>query len=188
MDDKAGKPRTGSSMPRSGVRSVFLVGFMGAGKTSVGRALGQRLGWNFVDLDERIQDREGRSIEQIFEKSGENGFREVEHSCLQDVVAESNSSPRIVALGGGAYVQPKNAELLASAGMKVVFLDAPVGELFRRCQQEAGIRPLRRDIVQFRKLHETRRPAYAKADVLIDTNGREIEAVAAEVAQKLGLS
>jgi shikimate kinase len=188
MDDKAGKPRTGSSMPRSGIPSVFLVGFMGAGKTSVGRALGQRLGWDFVDLDEHIQHREGRSIEQIFEQSGESGFRDLEHSGLQDLVAESNSSPRVVALGGGAYIQAKNAELLASGGMTVIFLDAPVEELFRRCQQEQLIRPLRRDIEQFRDLYEKRRTAYAKADLLIDTNGKNIERVAEEIAERLGLS
>ena len=188
MNDEAGKPQAGLSVSRSGIRSVFLVGFMGAGKTSVGRGLGQRLGWDFVDLDERIQDREGRSIEQIFEQSGESGFRDVEHSCLQDVVAESNSSPRIVALGGGAYVQTKNAELLANAGMTVVFLDGPVEELFRRCQQEQVTRPLRREMKQFRDLYEKRQPTYAKADLRIDTNGKDIERVTAEIAARLGMS
>jgi shikimate kinase len=188
MDEKAGKPQAGLSVPGSGVRSVFLVGFMGAGKTSVGRALGQRLRWEFIDLDERIQAREGRSIEQIFEQSGESGFREVEHACLQSLVSESNAPPRIVALGGGAYVQANNAELLARAGMTVVCLDAPVQELFRRCQQEPVIRPLRRDLQQFRELYEKRRSAYAKANMLVDTDGKTIEIVAEEIAQRLDLS
>ena len=175
-------------MPRSGNRSVFLIGFMGAGKTSVGRALGERLGWEFVDLDERIQAREGRTIEQIFEQSGEKGFREVEHACLQSLVSDSKTPPRIVALGGGAYVQTRNAELLARHGVSVICLDASAEELFRRCQQEQVIRPLRRDLKQFRELYEKRRPAYAKADMLLDTNGKTIETVAEEIAQRLDLS
>jgi shikimate kinase len=188
-DDRAGKPRTGSSiMSRSGIRTVFLIGFMGAGKTSVGRALGQSLGWDFVDLDERIQDREGRSIEQIFVESGESGFREVEHACLRDLVAESNSSRRIVALGGGACIQARNEQLLASDGMTVVCLHAPAEELFRRCQQEPVTRPLRGDIEQFCALYKKRESSYAKADLLIDTNGKEVEQVTEEIAAKLGLS
>lgn len=154
----------------------------------MGRRLSQRLGWEFVDLDERIQAREGRTIEEIFEQSGESGFREVEHSSLKDLVAESAAPPRVVALGGGAYMPTRNADLLASAGMTVVFLDAPVEELFRRCQREHMARPLRRDIEQFRELYERRRPVYAKADLLIDTNGKNIERVTEEIAENLGLS
>jgi shikimate kinase len=187
MHDKAGKPQAGLSPPPSGIRSVFLIGFMGAGKTSVGRALSQRLGWEFVDLDERIQAREGRTIEEIFEQSGESGFREVEHYCLRWLLSEPDAYPRIVALGGGAYVQTKNKELLAHDGITVVFLDAPVEELFRRCQQENVIRPLCQDIEQFRGLLKKRRPAYAKADLLLDTSGKTIKSVAEEVAQRLGL-
>ena len=188
MDDKAGKPQAGLSTPPSRIRSVFLIGFMGAGKTSVGRALSRRLGWEFIDLDERIQDRQGRSIEKIFEQSGESGFREVEHSSLKDLVAESDAPPRVVALGGGAYIQTSNAELLARNGMTVIFLDAPVEELFRRCRQEKAIRPLRRDIEHFRDLYEKRRPTYAKADLILDTNGKTIESLAEELLKRLGLS
>jgi shikimate kinase len=186
MDEKAGKPQGGLSAPR--IRSVFLIGFMGAGKTSVGRALGQRSGWEFVDLDDCIQAREGRTIEQIFEQSGEEGFREVEHVCLETLLSDSNAPPRIVALGGGAYVQPGNAELLARPGVTVICLDAPVEELFRRCQQEPVIRPLRGELQQFRELYDMRRPAYARANLLFDTNGKTIEAVAEEIAQRLDLS
>src|SRR5579862_7206074 len=102
---------TTKSKPVSGVRAVVLVGFMGAGKSSVGAALSRRLGWPFEDLDERIQAREQRSIEQIFRESGEAEFRRLEHQALRSLVGELDSA-KVVALGGGAFAQAINASLL----------------------------------------------------------------------------
>ncbi len=169
-------------------RAVFLVGFMGAGKSSVGRALAQRLNWPFEDLDERVQRREGRSIEQIFGESGEAEFRRAEHAALRELLNELGPAPRVVALGGGAFVQNQNATLLARAGAPVVFLDAPVEELFRRCQHEAIERPLRRELEQFRQLYQARRPHYMAATMRIETTGKDIDTVAAEVDEALGLT
>ena len=103
MSTRPGGPfDTTKSKPVSGVRAVVLVGFMGAGKSSVGTALSRRLGWPFEDLDERIQAREQRSIEQIFRQSGEAAFRKLEHESLRLLVGELNPSARVIALGGGA--------------------------------------------------------------------------------------
>jgi shikimate kinase len=170
-----------------GVRAVFLVGFMGAGKTSVGRALSRQLGWGFEDLDERIQAREGRTIGQIFRESDEAEFRRVEQAALRDLLSELSSSPRVVALGGGAFVNPVNAALLGKPSLPTVFLDAPVEELFRRCQEEPLERPLRGDQEHFRQLYETRRPHYMAATLRIETNGKDVQTVAAEVARNLRL-
>jgi shikimate kinase len=178
-------PNPGSSV--RGLRAVVLVGFMGAGKTSVGRVLGQQLGWAFEDLDDRIQTREKRTIEAIFREFGEAEFRRAEHAALGELLAELGSSPRVVALGGGAFVQAENAALLKQAGVPVVFLDAPVAELFRRCQQEMVERPLRRDQTHFQHLYETRRPRYLAATVRIETGGKDVQAVAEEVRRGLGL-
>ena len=172
--------------------AVFLVGFMGAGKTSVGRALGQRLNWIFEDLDDRIAAREGRTVAEIFRDSGESGFRRAEHDALKHLLAElRGGSTRIVALGGGAFVQPENASLLKSANVPTVFLDAPVSELWQRCCAQASQvgteRPLLRSEKQFRKLHESRRPAYAKAALRVQAGNRSVEAIAAEIAEMLGL-
>ena len=79
------------------VRAIFLVGFMGAGKTSVGRALGERLGWHFEDLDDRIRAREARSIPEIFEQSGEAGFRQSELAALRELLAESAQGRPLIA-------------------------------------------------------------------------------------------
>jgi shikimate kinase len=166
---------------------VFLVGFMGAGKTSVGRALSRQLGWAFEDLDERIQASAGQDIEQIFRRSGEAAFRRAETAALRQLLAELGTFPRVVALGGGAFIQADNAALVHNSGVPAVFLDAPVEELYSRCQQEGTGRPLCRDLRQFRALYEQRRPYYMRATLHIETGGRSIAAVAKEVAQRLGL-
>jgi shikimate kinase len=169
------------------LRAVFLVGFMGAGKTTVGQALSRQLGLPFEDLDDRIQHREGKTIEQIFHESGEAEFRRAESAALRALLGELGSSVRVVALGGGAFVQPGNAALIEEAKVHSVFLDAPVDELLRRCEEEAKKRPLRQDATQFRELYEARRQSYMKAAIRIETTGKDVDTVAAEVACSLGL-
>ena len=95
--------------------------------------------------------------------------------------------PRCVALGGGAFAQENNAALLEEAGFSTIFLDAPVEELFRRCRQQQLERPLRGDLEEFRRLYEDRRPCYLKAGLRIETAGKDVEEVAAEVIDSLGL-
>ena len=173
------------SAPDSGSRTIFLVGFMGAGKSSVGAALSRNLGWPFEDLDERIEAQEGRSIEQIFQQSGEAEFRRIEHVALRSLIRDLGSSCKVVAVGGGAFAQANNAELLEAAGFPVIFLDAPVEELFRRCQEQQLNRPLRRNLQEFRRLYDSRRPCYMKAAVRIETSGKDVEEVAAEAVESL---
>src|ERR1700687_2603621 len=109
MSTRPGGPSdTTKSASVSGLRAVVLVGFMGAGKSSVGAALSRHLGWPFEDLDERIQTRAQRSIEQIFRQSGEAEFRRMEHQALRSLVGELGRSARIVALGGGGFAQTNN--------------------------------------------------------------------------------
>src|SRR5262249_18513293 len=95
---------------------VFLVGFMGAGKTLVGRELAQRLGWRFIDLDEGIEGAESLQIRALFSRHGEPHFRNLERTYLQRL---SGDSQIVVALGGGAYVDPANRELADSTGIAV---------------------------------------------------------------------
>jgi shikimate kinase len=165
---------------------------MGAGKSSVGRALGQRLNWVFEDLDDRIQAREGRTVAEIFRESGESEFRRAEHAALQQVLEElRGGGARIVALGGGAFVQKENSALLKASKVPTVFLDAPVTELWQRCctqASETGVeRPLLRSQEQFRKLYVARRRSYSKAALKIQTGGRPVDTITAELAKTLGL-
>jgi len=171
------------------VRVVVLVGFMGAGKTSVGRALGRRLGWTFEDLDDRVEARERRKIAEIFRESGETKFRRAEHRALREALAEAETGQaRILAVGGGAFVQPANASLLDRAETPTVFLDAPVDELWRRCVADTIDRPLRRKEDEFRQLYEERRPRYLYAGLRVETGSREIERIVDEIVNSLGLS
>jgi len=165
---------------------------MGAGKSSVGRALGQRLNWIFEDLDDRIERREGRSVATIFRESGESGFRAAEHSALRQVLAELESGlARVIALGGGAYAQKENVALLKSTGIPTVFLKAPVEELWRRCceqvRQTGTERPLQQNEAQFRRLYAVRRASYARARVKVETFGKDLPEIADEIARKLKL-
>jgi shikimate kinase len=169
------------------VRAIVLVGFMGAGKSSVGRELGRQLNWPFEDLDDRIEAREGHSVEQIFRECGEAAFRQAEHLALQQLISELKSEPRVLALGGGAFVHSNNAELLESSGLPTVFLNASPEELFRRCEEQGTNRPLRRDRTQFFELYYKRLPHYSKAGLQIDTTGKDVTSVTSEISRKLGL-
>lgn len=169
------------------VRVVFLVGFMGAGKTSVGRALSAQTGWAFEDLDERIHSHQGRSIADIFRESGEAEFRRTERATLLDLIANLGASPRIIGLGGGAFVQELD-EALAQSGFVTVFLDASVEELWDRCEQDVTSRPLQRAQQEFGALYENRRPRYLKAALHVHTSGKAVDEVATEIRTKLGLA
>jgi shikimate kinase len=176
-----GGPSTHDQGPLN--RTITLVGFMGAGKTSVGKELAGLLGWSFEDLDDRIQAREQRTIEEIFRDSGEVEFRRCEHMALRELLSETESASRVIALGGGAFAQTENASLLQDRSIPSVFLDAPVEELFRRCKRQRLKRPLHQDETHFRELYEMRRPLYMAATCRVETGGKPIGEIAAEIAK-----
>ena len=164
---------------------VFLVGFMGAGKSRVGRALARRLGWRFLDLDRRVEARSGRSIARMFRDSGEAAFRRAETEELQKLLRElRHSRGSVVALGGGVPAQPANRRLLR--GRMTVFLDVPVGTLWQRCRAGRGTRPLAKDAGRFRRLYVARRPRYLAAALQVREAGRSPQQLAAEIARRLG--
>lgn len=163
-------------------RRVFLIGFMGAGKTSVGRALASRLGWRFCDLDNMIELRERATVAAIFAQHGEPGFRALETRALKELLQDASSRhDLVVALGGGAFLQPENREELKRARATTVLLQAPVQELRRRCAGDETVRPLARDEARFIELFEARASAYALARYKVNTMGKAVEDVAAEI-------
>jgi shikimate kinase len=167
--------------------TVSLVGFMGAGKTTVGQALATKLGWRFVDLDDLIQARDGRTVPEIFEQSGESAFRGLERQLLEEVVHSPQADCSVLSLGGGAFIDNTNQQLLRENEIPAVFLDAPAEELFRRCQGPAVVRPLLSDRERFSAMYEKRKPAYLNAALCIQTAGREIASIVDEIIARLGL-
>lgn len=150
--------------------AVFLVGFMGCGKTAIGRLLAQQIRWSFVDLDDDIEARMQMSIPRIFDQFGEAEFRRIEHEALAERVRQIEQGERmVVALGGGAFVQPANQELIAAHGL-TIWLDCAFEVIERRVAQHDH-RPLARDPQTFRKLFAARQPAYAKAEYRVDSSG-----------------
>ena len=167
------------------VRAVFLVGFMASGKSSVGQELARRLGWDFVDLDARIESRERQTVPEIFRDRGEPGFRLAETSALRDLLTASLGQDSVVALGGGAFVQERNRELLRQ--WPTVFLEAPVSELWQRSLTDGIERPLRGDPDQFARLYAERLPFYRQAAVVVETTGKQVAAICLEIEAALQL-
>lgn len=168
---------------------IALTGFMGSGKSSVGKSLASLLGWNFADLDCEIERAEGRKIREIFSSEGEPRFREIESANLRSVIVSARR-PLVLATGGGTYVQARNAELLRSEGALVIFLHASPETLLRRCcnaPNEESVRPLARDREAFVGLYQQRLLAYRTADLTVDSDDRSPEAVAQEIGERLGM-
>lgn len=160
---------------------IFLLGFMGCGKTTVGALLARQLGWPFIDLDATLEAGQGMSIREIFDRLGEPFFREIEHAALREA---SRSQPAVIALGGGTFVQEPNLEFIRSTEGTTVWLDCPIEELEQRCQ---GIhnRPLFRNAVTFRQLYAQRLPYYQLADYRVLTGGKAPEEVADDILRLL---
>ena len=121
------------------------MGFMGAGKTSVGRVLAARLGWLFIDLDEYLEAREGQSVPEIFLCHGEAAFREKESAALVAALETVASAATVLALGGGTPIAIENLTRIEESGMLTIYLDAPAEELWSRLRRQNAERPLRRD-------------------------------------------
>ena len=136
----------------------FLVGFMGTGKTTLGREVAERMGLPFVDLDERIERTSGMSVSEIFTREGEDGFRRRESQALGELI--ERPEPVVVATGGGAFTGEANRRLMKSAGV-VVWLDVPIGEILARI--EGLERPLWKTPEEVRALHERRQGSYQQA-------------------------
>lgn len=144
---------------------------MGCGKSTVARLLAKQIGWIHADLDKRIVERVGLTVQEIFARHGEASFRTMEHEELKRILGEAIefSKPTIVSLGGGTIVQDKNVELLRQANCPVVWLYCNVEELLRRCSHITN-RPLFRDEASFRQLYSQRLPFYKQADYRVESS------------------
>ncbi|MDH3253418.1 MAG: shikimate kinase [Acidobacteriota bacterium] len=158
---------------------VLLTGFMGAGKTTVGRAVAERLGLEFVDLDDMIEQADGRTVREIFESAGEEEFRRLERAALAQVLDETDA---VIATGGGTLA---NEEALRSVAHQTVsvWLNPALDVIERRLDEAGGEqRPLLDDATRVRSLFRRRLPFYRLAALRIDIGGDES---VAEVADRL---
>ena len=159
---------------------VALIGFMGCGKTTVGRLVAARLGYAFLDLDEWIEQRQGRSVRQIFQTEGEEAFRELETSALRELSARRRV---VIGAGGGAPVREANWPFFREAA--TFYLEISFEEFLRRTSSNPD-RPLRgRPLEELARLFEARLPVYRELGERVVSEGRAPVQVAEEVLEKL---
>ena len=171
------RPSSESGLPHFG--GVALAGFMGAGKSTVGARLAERLGWPWLDLDCRIEEGAGRSIPELFAVHGEAGFREIELATLSASVQRAQG-PCVWSLGGGALLDARATELLAQAGVGVVVLGVSLEEA--RARTQGSGRPLGHLMGE---LHAARADHYAGLGPVIDTDHLSPAAVVDAVMELL---
>ena len=158
---------------------IALTGFMGSGKTTVGKVLADFLGCPFMDLDDLVVKKAGKSIPDIFAQDGEPAFRELEAQILRKTVAKYAESTAVLALGGGAVLSPASAALLHEKTV-CIYLRATLDTLLERLAGETAGRPLADDSIAERLA--SREPIYEKtAHVIIDTDGLSPDEVADEI-------
>ena len=173
---------------------ITLYGFMGAGKTTLGKALAQRLDYRFVDLDAEIVKETGKTIPDIFVQDGEIAFRKIEHQVLKEFI-KRNEDNVVLALGGGAILQPNNRKLLELRGFLKVYLDVSVPELINRLKNDKEYRPLLKDIPDadfdgfIAALHDSRKDVYERhADLKLSIANENFETVLNKLYMLLNLN
>lgn len=170
------------------MKNIILVGFMGTGKSAVGKMLARRLNRPFVDLDRQIEKEAGRSVQQIFERDGESAFRRLEAKGVREA---ATLKAHVIATGGGVMCDEGNVQALKSSGV-LVCLTASTDTILERTSASLVSRPLLAPHLykgagkeRITELLALRAPTYARADVTIDTTGRTLQEVSEEILCKI---
>lgn len=164
--------------------NIFLIGFMGAGKSTIAKALCKELQMQLVEMDARIVEERGMSINDIFAQYGEDHFRDIESQLILTLGEEGNT---IVSCGGGVVVRPQNIEFMKKSG-KVVFLSATPETIYERVKNSTD-RPIlngHMNVEYIAELMEKRRALYeAAADIKIETDGKSRSVICKEIMERL---
>jgi shikimate kinase len=165
--------------------NIALIGFMGVGKSSVGKLLAERLKMKFKEMDSLIQEYAGKSIDEIFKSQGENGFRKIESEVTAKI---SGNHKTVISCGGGVVLNPSNIEHLKTNSL-IVYLQAKPSTILQRLQQSKEVRPLlavEDPAKTVDDLMRSRRPLYEQAsDIIIDTSNRTPEDVVNDIMAEL---
>jgi shikimate kinase len=165
------------------MKNIVLTGFMGTGKSSVGKMLAKQMGYDYCDLDDVIVEQAGMTINEIFARYGETHFRDLEAKAVNQVSTAENL---VIATGGGAVIREDNRKRLRSTGI-IVNLEASLEEITARLSGNTD-RPLLKDEKSRQKVSamlKEREPYYAEADIRIDTTGKKVEDVVREIMFQL---
>ena len=163
------------------MKNIFLVGFMGSGKSTVGKILSKKTGLKFVDIDSEIEKKEGKTIKEIFEERGESYFRNLEKEKIKKF---SKKRGFIVSTGGGLGADKENMNLMKKNGV-VIWLDLSLEEVLRRCGNDKNRPLLRQPLENLKRLFEERKNVYSMADIHIKTEGKEPEKIAEEILEQI---
>jgi shikimate kinase len=168
------------------VTNIVLTGFMAVGKTAVGKRLARRLGYDFVDTDQRIEQEAGMSVAELFARFGEEAFRSRERDAIAGLAP---TRPTVIATGGGTFVEEANREALKKLGVTVCLVTSLETVLDRVSRNDA--RPLARGDgrdarERLTDLYEGRKAAYGKADVLVETDGLSVDQAVSRVVNMVG--
>lgn len=173
-------------MPDEKGKIIYLTGFMGSGKSTAGKIAAEKLNIDFIDLDKYIEEKEGRSISEIFSEKSEAYFREIEHKYLKEIYY-GNSKNILVALGGGTVMNPINMQIIKNNSI-VIFLDTPFDTIKSRVQSDPS-RPLAvkyKTPVSFKNLFDSRRPVYLNScSYIINCLDLPPEAVADKIVSNI---
>jgi len=163
------------------MKNIFLVGFMGSGKSTIGRLLAEKLNMKFIDIDKEIEKKEGKSIKDIFKEKGESYFRELEK---KEIELFSEKSGYVVSTGGGLGANKDNMEKMKKNGI-VIWLDVSLEEVLKRCGNDKNRPLLQLPFEELKKLYEERKKIYSLADIHIDVNSKTPQEILKEIYENL---
>lgn len=160
--------------------NIFLIGFMGSGKSTVGKLLAEKLNLKFIDIDEEIEKQENKTISQIFKENGEMYFRNLEKQKIKEF---QSKKVYVVSTGGGLGANKENMEFMKKNGI-VIWLDVSLEEVLKRCKENANRPLLNQPLENLKKLYEKRKNVYSMAHVHIKTDGKSPKEITKEIIEK----